>query len=230
MVRCRKCFACIKERRKLWMGRAIGECLHAQASGGRTWFVTLTFRSEPASEKEAIGELQRYFKRLRKGRADPIIRGGVKRAVPPAVVRYAAVTERGEENGRLHLHCLVHGDARWLQLYAAWGQGHLQARQVRVEPDDRGRIDPRQARVILYATKYIGKSGNRLIASLYYGRPGSAGTAAKDNHPSSSSANNPPTEGSPGQGRDLFRAGKESNPPRPAGRFADPTEQEEDTR
>lgn len=229
LVRCRKCSSCVKSRRKLWMGRAIGEVLHAHARGGRTWFVTLTFRSEPQSEKEAIGELQKWFKRIRKGRAEPITRGGVARAIPPAEFRYVAVTERGEKNGRIHLHCLVHGNVRWLQLHSAWGLGHMQARVVKVTPDDNGRIDRGDARVILYATKYIGKSGNKLVASLHYGRPPGARTPAVN---TSRSASEPAPKGpkgnpaespatSPGEAGEITSGG-------PAWCFTSPTKEDEE--
>ncbi|AXH79538.1 MAG: putative replication initiation protein [Circular genetic element sp.] len=163
-VRCRKCDKCLFMRKREWFARACREAVNAE----RTWVFTGTFASEPSSEEDVTGEVQRFIKRLRKGLRSGLSVGGKKRAVPPATVRYLATVERGE-GGRLHCHLLVTGDARWLQLRAAWHAGFSKTKLVRVVVRN-GRITPPGVRAIGYVVKYLTKEGGRVRASLKYGK------------------------------------------------------------
>nr|QXN72816.1 MAG: replication initiator protein [Microvirus sp.] len=107
-VPCRKCARCRQFRQMRWRERAIYE----MAIANRTWAVTLTFSPIQLAgvlasakgpelvdvERRAYADVQRYFKRLRKG---------------GAVFRYLAVFERGEESGRMHYHVLLHETGRF---------------------------------------------------------------------------------------------------------------------
>ena len=88
-VPCRKCAACLRLRRRMWYARMMRESELAV----RTWFLSLTYaRGDRQGEYD---EVQRFLKRLRK-------------RFPKGALRYVAVLERGEQNGRLHWHMLLH--------------------------------------------------------------------------------------------------------------------------
>ena len=129
-VRCRRCDGCRKERRCMWANRAVSEWKKAAAQGGRTWFVTLTFRQEehyrlqtkarlrlssmggnldalPWNDRyaevlsEYHEELNSFLDRLRVGLATR----GWKRAQ----FRYLAVPEPHKSADiRVHYHVLLH--------------------------------------------------------------------------------------------------------------------------
>lgn len=174
IVRCRKCDNCRQIRRKVWTARARAEI----QSASRTWFGTLTLRSEehyrflamarrkadhridnfdalPYWEQfdlrhRAIGpELTKYLKRVRETSGAPL--------------RYLLVAE-AHKSGAPHYHLLVHEldperQVKHRQLSEQWGLGFSQWKLV---------TDTRSA---TYLCKYLSKSNAaRVRASLRYGR------------------------------------------------------------
>lgn len=184
--RCRRCEACLRQRRNQWRDRAMAEVAVAL----RTWFVTFTFtpanhhrftllaarrlRSrgvDPStvSEEEmfreqaaqAGAEITKYFKRLRKN-------GRVR-------VRYLLVCEEHSQvlDGLPHYHAFVHEGAgprvTYRLLRGCWGYvgnsavnapGFLSAFLVKTE----------YAR--FYLTKYLNKNARtRVRCSSRYGSP-----------------------------------------------------------
>jgi len=113
---------------------------HLEAeSSPRSWFVTLTFAHVPADPRDAV---QRFLKRLRK---------------TGAVVRYMAVLEYGSRKGRAHFHLVIHCH-QWLtrrKLEGEWHDGFSKAKL----------FEPRHA---WYVSKYLTKSGARVLASQKY--------------------------------------------------------------
>ena len=174
VVRCRRCDSCRQIRRKVWTARARAETQAAP----RTWFGTLTLRSEehyrflakarkladtrtdnfdalPYWEQfdrrhRAIApELTKYLKRVR--------------SVSDAPLRYLLVAE-AHKSGAPHYHLLVHEvdpdrQVKHRQLSEQWGLGFSQWKLV---------TDTRSA---TYLCKYLSKSNAaRVRASLRYGR------------------------------------------------------------
>ncbi len=176
LVPCRKCKKCLQWRQCQWRERAMQEIVLAN----RTWFVTLTFSATHLAgilmeakssstrdvESAAYAHVQRFFKRLRKGGFTAKIGDTVIRSITaPAVFRYLAIYERGEENGRSHYHLLLHETGikpiTKLQIEAQW-RSFVHARLVR--GDEVGRSAS-------YLTKYATKSFEiRPRASARYGK------------------------------------------------------------
>lgn len=191
-VRCRKCAECKRERKRMWIARAIAEARQAPV----TWLFTGTFACEPPDEAAVVREGQRFLKRLRKGLAHPVETYRGPMAVPGVKVRFLSVVERGDENGRLHWHAIIHGDGdlvRWLQLRTAWHAGHMHARRVNARGDER--LPDDVLRQIAYVAGYLGKQPGRVVASLKYGRrtpqPTKAGSTRME--PNARSARSPTT-------------------------------------
>lgn len=151
-VRCRKCWPCQLARRKEWIARAINEARAAE----KTWFLTGTFREKPEEEDAVVAEYQRYMKRLRNsGHA----------------FKYLAVLERGEKNGRLHVHALIHGAMQWKDVHDTWKAGFAKVNQVKAIFGEDGRMDDASARQIMYIAGYVtGDIKFKVRASLRYGR------------------------------------------------------------
>lgn len=172
-VRCRKCPACNRARRRHWALRAQAEVSKAN----RTWFGTLTLapeyqfrcvalarstlarsgvRYDDLSPDEAFkervrpltAELQRYLKRLRKSHAG---------------LRHMVVVER-HKSGDPHLHLMLHetlGPIRHKQLTAKWDWGFSKFNLV---------AEGGSSKAVGYVTKYLTKDLNhRVISSLRYG-------------------------------------------------------------
>lgn len=176
-VRCRRCFDCRRARLVEWLARFVAEWRAAP----RTWFCTFTFNSEflqanAGREEEAVSEeLKRAFKRMRKGLVIPYGYKGADRAVPPVTdFRYLAVLERGEVNGRLHWHVLIHGSCRWIQIRAGWHAGHMQAKLLPKPSTSSGKYSEQEQRALqgaYYVLKYVTKTSRKLRPSLHYGSP-----------------------------------------------------------
>lgn len=150
-VPCRKCWPCQLQRKREWVARAINEARIAK----RTWFFTGTFRDRPEGEWSVVKEYQDYLKRLRKKHA----------------LRYLAVLEQGERNGRLHVHMLLHGDVKYRDLQQPWTAGFMQAKLVKAQFDEHGQMDADSARQIMYVAGYVtGDIAFRIRNSLRYGR------------------------------------------------------------
>lgn len=183
-VRCRRCEGCRRETRFMWAKRAVKEWIRASQHGGRTWFVTLTFRPEEhyklqtkarlrlreqGIDLDALGareryaevleeynaELKRFLDRLRKGRRD--------RGWDVVKFRYVGVPEP-HQSGHLHYHLLLHEtslDAPLVKrrIEEAWGLGFVNAKLV-TSPEG-----------TLYTTKYLGKHHyeGRIRVSKHYG-------------------------------------------------------------
>ncbi len=106
-VPCRRCAKCLQFRQNRWRERAAWEIERAYQTGHRTWWMCLTFspihlagitmaaRSTSLKDVDATAyrDVQKYFKRLRKGKAE---------------FRYLAIMELGDENDRMHYHLLLH--------------------------------------------------------------------------------------------------------------------------
>lgn len=134
-VPCRKCEKCRLFRHMQLRERMMNELAVTHLRGNRSWFVTLTFSPAHLAglltkakgdrgailERHAYGDVQKYFKRLRKA--------GMK-------FRYFAVYELGEETGRSHYHLLMHEvGARPILKRELEGQWHsiVHARLVHME-------------------------------------------------------------------------------------------------
>lgn len=158
---CRKCQKCLTFRTMQWRERIETELKAVE----RSWFVTLTFApihlagviaeanakmkgpvGQAEIERQAYSHVQRYLKRLRKSGAR---------------FRYFAVSEYGEEKGRLHYHLLIHelnpGHVTWMLLDKKW-RSFVYANLVR-----------KAGASASYVSKYISKSISRPIASGRYG-------------------------------------------------------------
>lgn len=182
-VKCRKCPACLAERRRLWELRALRETMAAP----RTWFGTITLnqtaqfaaltRAQARSTRRGIvfealttqqrfaavhyqisGELTKYLKRVRKESGAPL--------------RFLLVAE-AHASGQPHYHALVHEvdrdravtkrtlDDQWKLGFTRW---RLVDQHVPGEPEIG------KARPARYVCKYLGKSAMaRVRASLKYG-------------------------------------------------------------
>lgn len=153
-IPCRKCWPCQMARKRVWIARAINEARIAK----RTWFFTGTFAKTPDDPAEVVDEYQRFNKRLRKA--------GFK-------FRFLSVLERGERFGRMHVHMLIHGDLKYRDLQAQWTAGFMQAKLVKAQFAEDGRMDEDSARQIMYVAGYVtGDIEFKVRASLRYGRVG----------------------------------------------------------
>lgn len=169
-VRCRKCPACLRQRRRVWLARATTETGMAP----RTWMVTLT-----ADPQQHYLMLCRALVRLSeagpdprtdseaaifKGRADEFgkeVTKWLKRVrATGARFTYLMVVE-AHKSGLPHVHLLIHDQSAttYRALTGAWRWGFAHAKLVE---------GPSGAR---YVTKYLVKSMMaRVRASLNYGR------------------------------------------------------------
>lgn len=170
-VPCRTCGGCMVQKARAWVARSL---IEAESCNDRAWLVTGTFAVAPAARAEVVQEAQRFLKRLRRGRREPVVthRGPV--ACPPAQVRYLGGPETGSRRGRWHVHFIVFGNARWLQLRTAWQVGHLHARRLPLRKGVDGKFDAETFKGLRYVAGYVakdtGEHGGRVIASLGYGR------------------------------------------------------------
>lgn len=157
-VPCRKCWPCQLQRKREWIAKAINEAKAAHEKGGRTWLFTGTFREDPKDNHSlVVDEYQRYMKRLRKSANTSI--------------RYIAVLENGERNGRLHVHILLHANLKWRDVVTPWTAGFKSAKLVRLKVDQKGQVDADSARMLYYVAGYItGDVKFRVRASLRYGK------------------------------------------------------------
>lgn len=114
---CGKCVGCVQDRAESWSVR----CTHEASRHERNSFLTLTY-ANPCPPVLLKGDLQRFFKRLRK---------------QVGKLRYFAVGEYGERTHRPHFHALIFGHdflggAEHIGKYyvnglisAIWGHGHV---------------------------------------------------------------------------------------------------------
>lgn len=153
---CRKCEACLRNRRILWKRRMEIEI----RKSFRTWFGTITInpharfmfsvrsgsRSYHASYGEISKEMTKYFKRLRKA--------GFK-------FRYVLVAE-AHKDGYPHLHILVHEIATPIpkkRLQDEWPYGFTNFKLVN------------DLSAAHYVAKYLAKDARtRIRASQHYGQ------------------------------------------------------------
>jgi len=162
LVPCRKCETCLKVKSNLWRRRALREV----ALSVRTWSVTLTFSTPHLAicsakamemgrrgtfakrmERAAYSEIQLFLKRVRKNSGRQI--------------KYLAVCEHGEQQGRIHYHVLIHergGPISKRQIEGSW-PSISHCRLVRNAERQAG-----------YVVKYVTKSPDAPIrASRSYG-------------------------------------------------------------
>lgn len=167
-VPCRKCWRCRYIRRQEWISRVGRECSrHAY-----NYAVTLTFSPAHLAEldqrcsalegdhvrlveAEAYKDVQKFVKRLRKGRAmnnRASTRSETKRLIyPPLKFRFVTVLEKGELRGRLHFHSVFHS--------------HVELPTVAIEREWRSRsecelVKDRSAFAV-YVSKYLTKDLSR---------------------------------------------------------------------
>lgn len=82
----------------------------------------------PDTPDEALRELQNFFRRVKRARA--------KLLLPE--LKYIAVTEYGEEEGRIHHHLIMSGGVDITILAELWGRGYTTAKPLQF--DDEGII------------------------------------------------------------------------------------------
>lgn len=180
-VRCRKCEACMKQRRREWTERAAKEWKQSS----RTWFCTLTLApgehyklmtrvrlrlQQDGVDLDALAPAERLSEVLRDYRHEMDkwlmrIRTGLRQHGWDRVrLRYLWVPEP-HKNGLIHFHALVHEVPGEMPLTKrrieeAWPFGFTQVRLVKSEAAAR------------YVTKYLGKHhfDGRIRASQFYGR------------------------------------------------------------
>lgn len=170
---CRKCAKCLLFRRMRWRQRIINELIQNDDAGRRSWLLSLTF-SPPhlaivlaeakalvrggkphteAVEQAAYGHVQRFLKRLRK--------------LTGSRLRYIAVPEYGEANGRLHFHLVVHELDKPLLKRAIQSCWHSFSGAKLVDCSGNRGI----AGAASYVSKYVSKQGGKVRASTRYGHP-----------------------------------------------------------
>lgn len=146
-MRCRRCPACLRLRSRQWYMRNWWEIENCHLLGGRSWFVTLTFRSVPS---DTYQEVQAWLKRFRKSSR--------------AVARYVAVLEAGTLSGRLHQHLIVCAGASLTQrqMRTKWQSGISEAKL----------IPPSSTRAVSrYISGYVAKGATTIHASVRWGNP-----------------------------------------------------------
>ena len=89
-------------------------------------FVTLTFNDAnlPVSVEEAQRLLQNFLRRLKR-----------KFAKLGTELKYVYILEKGQENGRLHVHMVVSGGMDEEELVALWGMGEVRSDGLRFDED-----------------------------------------------------------------------------------------------
>lgn len=164
LLPCRKCVSCKEYRHRSFVRAASREIASAQ----RSWLLTLTMSPEsharyggmavPVEDqrKAWVGEIQRYFKRVRKHAGD-------------AKLRLAWVLEH-HKSGLFHAHALVHEQCgsriRVSSLDHCWSHGWVNTRLVADRFENAAR----------YVGKYILKDENAtVVVSRLYGRSESIG-------------------------------------------------------
>jgi len=175
----------------MWARRAVTEFKEAAKKGGRSWFITLTFRQEEhyklqakarqrlakcGADLDAMRWEERYGELLKEYHAQvdlflQRLRNGLaKRGWDEARFRYLMVPEP-HKNGNIHYHVLLHeapakgGEVVPIgkrRIEAAWGHGFISAKLVQSEE------------AALYVTKYLGKHHyeGRIRNSKHYGAEG----------------------------------------------------------
>jgi hypothetical protein len=190
-VRCRRCEACLRERRWMWTERAVREYQAAAQAGARTWFVTLTFKPsehyklqtktrlrvasyginlDEMKPRERLEEVMKEYKQVMSLYVNRLRVGVKSRGWETTKFRYLWVPEP-HKNGEIHFHMLLHEvskDKRIVKdrIKEMWGIGGNSFGFTRTKLlDTEG-----GAR---YATKYLGKHHfeGRLAVSMHYGDP-----------------------------------------------------------
>lgn len=149
---CTRCTACLVKYRAAWARRIDAEVEHQARQGRGTVFATLTFSPEGLEkhgDAPSVEAIQAFNKAFRKA---------YQKAHGLAGVRYALVSERGEQHGRLHYHAVYFGVDKWsaLQLMQkAWPYGRVDLEDLRGSGD--------------YVMKYVRKQAGIFMMSR---RPG----------------------------------------------------------
>lgn len=111
-VPCRRCAACIQNRRNDWARRLVAE----SKLPGQHVFLTLTYAEEPDTFRK--DHIQEYLQKIRKHYGKKI--------------RYFFVGELGEQNGRIHYHALLFGLSSGCldSLIHSWNYGFVSVSNV----------------------------------------------------------------------------------------------------
>jgi len=107
---------------------------------------TLSYAVEPANRQACVADCQAFIRRLRERRFHG-------KRFP-----YAWVIERGELNGRLHLHLALPRYVPQPILRDVWGLGHVWVHRLGGEASDVASERAMSARAAQYMAKYLGKS------------------------------------------------------------------------
>ncbi|DAZ92313.1 TPA_asm: replication initiator protein [Microviridae sp.] len=132
MYPCGRCAYCMRMKAWRWRQRLMLEMLEHD----RTWFVTLTY-ADNAYFSVTYKDVQLFLKRIRKDIAKQ-----------KEKIRYFAVFEKGEKNGRAHWHLLIFctGNVKRRTIERKWTHGFTKAKLATPE-------------TAAYLTKYISKGG-----------------------------------------------------------------------
>lgn len=154
-VKCRKCPACLRYRRKLWMARAMSETEWAAQNMCRTWFITFTLSARSRARAPWDARMMKKAFRLFTIAA----RKKVK-------FRYLLAVEY-HKDGTPHLHALIHEmdplkpiTKRVLSSFWKLGFAHV-------------KLVSHTRKAGSYVSKYMSKDmeTGRVPCSLGYGRP-----------------------------------------------------------
>lgn len=180
-VRCRRCDACLKERRWMWTERAAKEWRQSN----RTWFVTVTLRPEEHYKLQArvrlrlaaqggdldrmeprdkLNEVLKDYKNEMRLYVNRLRIGLRTRGWDTISFRYLWVPEP-HKSGAIHFHMLLHevSDVQPIRkdrIEGLWNYGFVSAKLVKSENAAR------------YVTKYLGKHHfeGRIAVSKHYGQ------------------------------------------------------------
>ena len=102
-VPCRKCAACVANRKNDWARRLVIE----SSAAGLHYFVTLTYAVEPLTYNKL--HIQEFIKKLRSYEKN---------------IRYFIVGERGSKKDRVHYHCLLFSsNLQSIDIVQSWTHG-----------------------------------------------------------------------------------------------------------
>lgn len=172
-VRCRKCEACLEQRRRLWTARALAEVKHSV----RTWFLTWTLSPEfhyemqcrascrllrACADFNSLSSDRQFAERHREIGAELTLYLKRVRKESGARLRYLIVAE-AHASGLPHYHGLIHEidneGVKYRTLCNQWPLGFSMAKLLRTEE------------AASYVCKYLSKACKaRVRASLHYGQ------------------------------------------------------------
>lgn len=108
-VSCRSCDACVAARRFDWVSRGMAE----KATSAQTLVLCLTYDAETQENRDAAkffryADIRRFFARLRRSISYDLGQVGA--------LRFLVAGEQGDQNQRVHWHCVLFSDVDLLAL------------------------------------------------------------------------------------------------------------------